>query len=139
MLQIQAHYRSQCQALVSALQQHLTPEECSYTIPTGGMFLWLTLHGLTGGENGRAKLTSEEVFKRLAAQGVVVVPGDDFHVQPQGDEWGSEGPVASDTEGVTRGLRDPCVRLTFAAASEEKMHEGIRRLAVGLRQMKSEL
>ena len=39
--QIQGHYRAQCRAIISAMREYVTPEDCTYVVPTGGMFLFL--------------------------------------------------------------------------------------------------
>ncbi len=86
----------------------------SYIKPTGGMFVWLNMN--TNNENVRNKPwvdSSEELFKKLAADGLIVVPGGDFKVNVP---W------------ENKPNHDLNIRLTFAAANKDKINEGIQRL-----------
>lgn len=98
--------------MISALEKEFTAEEVRYDIPDGGMFVWLTFPD-------SVKMSSEELFKVLAENEVIVVPGDDLSVY---------GAVASS---------GPSIRLTYAAASQEQIKEGIKRLAVGIKKIQS--
>ena len=75
------------------------PEEIKCTKPEGGMFLWATLP-----EN----LSSLHLFKLATAENVVFVPGRAFYVDGGGDNT---------------------LRLNFSNSDEEKIEEGIKRLA----------
>ena len=75
------------------------PEEIKCTKPEGGMFLWATLP-----EN----LSSLNLFKLATAENVVFVPGRAFYVDGGGDNT---------------------LRLNFSNSDEEKIEEGIKRLA----------
>jgi DNA-binding transcriptional MocR family regulator len=107
----QAHYKRQRDYMVSALKKYLTPSQVAYNVPTGGMFIWLKFLGKNVPGSG-------QLFKDLAAAGVITVPGGDFStLEPKGE--------------------DPSiVRLTFAAASQENIDEGIKRIASGLNNLK---
>ena len=99
--------------LISSLQEEFTAEEVSYNIPDGGMFVWLTFPD-------KVKMSSEELFKALAENEVIVVPGDDLSVF---------GNVS--TSG-------PSIRLTYAAASPEQLKQGAKRLAAGIKRILAE-
>lgn len=63
-------YRTQAQAMVSAMEEFFPPN-VSYTRPDGGMFLWVTL------PQGMSAL---ELFPRVLEEKVAFVPGDPFFV-----------------------------------------------------------
>ena len=75
------------------------PEEIQCTKPEGGMFLWATLP-----EN----LSSLHLFKLAMEENVVFVPGRAFYVDGGGDNT---------------------LRLNFSNSDQEKIEEGIKRLA----------
>jgi 2-aminoadipate transaminase len=75
------------------------PEEIKCTKPEGGMFLWVTLP-----EN----LSSLHLFKLAAKENVAFVPGRAFYIDGGGENT---------------------LRLNFSNSDEEKIEEGIKRLA----------
>jgi 2-aminoadipate transaminase len=75
------------------------PREIKCTKPDGGMFLWVTLP-----EN----LSSLHLFKLATQENVAFVPGRAFYVDGGGDNT---------------------LRLNFSNSDEEKIEEGIKRLA----------
>ena len=75
------------------------PEEIKCTKPEGGMFLWVTLP-----EN----LSSLDLFKLATKENVAFVPGKAFYVDGGGDN---------------------SLRLNFSNSDQEKIEEGIKRLA----------
>jgi 2-aminoadipate transaminase len=79
------------------------PAHVRWNAPHGGMFLWATT-----GEG----IDTEELFERAVRDGVVFVPGRPFH--PNRD-------------------RGDGMRLNFSAMSEERIAEGIARLARAVR------
>lgn len=93
-------YRERRDVMLGALQEFF-PEECTWTRPQGGLFLWVTLP---------AGLCCAELFKTALEENVAFVPGDCFYAVPD--------------EISTRQLR-----LNFSNAKPEKIREGIRRLA----------
>ena len=97
--------------MCAALTKHLNPQDVHFELPDGGMFVFLKLRP------GFVKIASDELFKVLAANGVIVVPGNDFMVP------------CSTTQEVTAGMT---VRLSYAATQPELIHEGVQRLARGL-------
>lgn len=91
-------YKIQCDAMITAMQKHF-PENIHYTIPEGGMFLWVTL------PKGKSAL---ELFEIAIKEKVAFVPGDPFYV---------------DEENVNT------LRLNYSCENETTIEEGIRRLA----------
>jgi len=75
------------------------PQEIKYTKPEGGMFLWVTLP---------EKVSSSHLFKLAMEENVAFVPGKAFYVDGGGDNT---------------------LRLNFSNSDEEKIEEGIKRLA----------
>ncbi len=84
---------------------------CSYDVPSGGMFLWLTFHNL-------GNITSFDLFRKLAEAGVICVPGDDFLV-PDVNAVIGRGSSSN---------RELCLRVTFAAATPAQIRTGIEKL-----------
>ena len=84
------------------------PEEIECTKPEGGMFLWATLP-----EN----LSSLNLFKLATAENVVFVPGRAFYVDGGGDNT---------------------LRLNFSNSDENKIEEGIKRLAKVIKRVLAE-
>ena len=75
------------------------PENIKFTIPKGGMFTWVTLN------EGQSSL---ELFNKAIAKNVAFVPGDPFYV--------NEHNVNT-------------LRLNYTNATQERIEEGIKRLA----------
>ncbi len=84
------------------------PEEIKCTKPEGGMFLWITLP---------EKLSSMELFSRAIKENVAFVPGIPFYVGGGGENT---------------------LRLNFSNSDEEKIEEGINRLAVIIKKVIAE-
>ncbi len=93
--------------MLESLNKYM-PEEVSYTLPKGGLYIWLNLP---------KGLSSRELYYRAIGRGITFVPGDIFL------------PEARLSEGL---------RLSFAQISEEKIEEGIRKLAECIREFISE-
>jgi 2-aminoadipate transaminase len=93
-----ALYQERCEALLAALAEFM-PAGVSWTTPTGGFFVWLTLpEGID---------TYPLLYKGIDA-GVVFVPGAAFTA--------AEGPSNK-------------LRLAFSSATPENLREGVKRLA----------
>jgi len=75
------------------------PEEIKFTRPEGGMFLWITLP---------ESLSSLHLFVLAKTENVAFVPGGAFYIDGGGDNT---------------------LRLNFSNSDEEKIEEGIKRLA----------
>ncbi|MDP8971130.1 MAG: PLP-dependent aminotransferase family protein [Actinomycetota bacterium] len=95
-------YRGRCETMLDGLAEEL-PDGCSWSVPTGGFFVWLRLpEGLD---------TGELLAKALGAR-VAYVPGSAFY---------------ADGSGVNE------LRLSFCYPPPERIREGVRRLAEVLR------
>lgn len=131
--QIQLHYRNQRDVMISALDSHFNknPAEKSksmvvtYNKPTAGMFIWLEIH------NGPS---SEDIFKKLAAAGVITVPAGSFVVKSLSADNNNSSVLGLNlgSPAFIEETDPPIVRLTYAASSAEQMRTGIQRLAEGL-------
>lgn len=97
-----AFYSKQCGFMLSALDNFM-PENVSWTIPKGGMFVWLTISNCICAQSLlELSLSSNNITK------VAFVPGSAFY---------SENPNSN------------TLRLSFATVSEEKIILGIKHLA----------
>ncbi|QYZ79451.1 PLP-dependent aminotransferase family protein [Methanofollis formosanus] len=102
---LDAHVREICRvygrhsALMAALIDDLFPDGVVRTDPDGGMFLWVTLP---------PDLSSMTLFERALAERVAILPGLPFYVDGGGERT---------------------VRLNFSNADEERITEGMHRLA----------
>ncbi|DAC72298.1 MAG TPA: aminotransferase [Thermoplasmata archaeon] len=91
-------YRHKRDVMIKALEEYF-PEGAKWTVPGGGMFLWVTLP-----KNVNTRL----MFKRAVAKKVAYVVGDAFY--PDSSNYNS-------------------MRLNFSYADDDVMREGIKRLA----------
>lgn len=92
-------FRKRRDAMLAALQRFL-PGRFQYETPQGGLFLWLKLPG---------KLSADQLLPLAIREGVDFMPGSAFFLNPaDGAGW---------------------LRLNFAVQPEDKIAEGIRRLA----------
>lgn len=71
---IRAAYGRQRELMVAMIEE-LFPDEIHFTLPEGGMFLWITL------PEGASAMA---LFEAAARRNVVFVPGDPFHVDGRG-------------------------------------------------------
>jgi 2-aminoadipate transaminase len=95
-------YASRAKAMMDALRAELG-DAVEFTVPHGGLFLWVRLTGKGG------KLADANVLAQKAIEaGVAFVPGAPFF---------SQNPDLS------------TLRLSFATADEDKIREGVARLA----------
>ncbi len=90
-------YKKQAQAMMDAMDKYFPPT-VKYTVPKGGMFLWVTL------PDGVSAL---DLFPKAKEKKVVFVPGDPFYIG---------------TKNVN------AMRLNYTNADCETIEEGIRRL-----------
>jgi len=102
---IRRAYRARRDAMLAALAREMPPG-VSWTRPTGGMFLWLTL---PPGADAAALLV-----RAIAEARVAFVPGRAFHADGSGANT---------------------LRLNFTLADEARIAEGVARLGTLLRQM----
>lgn len=92
-------YRVRCQAMLEEMAAELPPA-CSWSDPTGGMFVWARLP---------EGMDTRELLPKAVSARVAYVPGAAFYAD--GDAGTAE------------------LRLCFSFADEERIREGIRRLA----------
>lgn len=105
-------YRHKRDVIMQALEREFSDlPGASWTAPTGGLFVWLTLEGIDTGPRGSLVAAALE-------QGVMYVPGEFGHV-PDASGW----------------LRNNECRLCFGVATPEQIAEGIRRLRVAAGQV----
>lgn len=97
----QSAYRERRDAMIAGLEQHLPPG-CSWTVPAGGFFVWMTV---PEGVNTKAMLP------RAVTARVAYVSGTGFYA----DGFGSRQ-----------------MRLSFCYPTPERIQEGVRRLAAVL-------
>jgi 2-aminoadipate transaminase len=91
-------YRHKRDVMVKALTEYF-PKEAKWTVPGGGMFLWVTLP-----KNVNTRL----MFKRAVAKKVAYVVGDAFY--PDSSNYNS-------------------MRLNFSYSDDDVIREGVKRLA----------
>ena len=100
---IKEGYRRQRELMIAMIEETFPPE-VHFTLPEGGMFLWLTLP---------RGLSAMSLFEAAQAQNVVFVPGHPFYVDGGGHNT---------------------LRLNFSNTDEAKIEEGMKRLARALRE-----
>lgn len=97
-------YGRQCIAMIESLKRHF-PENVEYTLPEGGMFLWVTLP---------KGISAMELFQEAIKQDVAFVPGDPFYTN-------SKEIVST-------------LRLNFSCVDEQAIEKGIARLGATIRE-----
>jgi 2-aminoadipate transaminase len=101
---IRALYKSQCEAMLAALQRELAGTGITWNQPTGGMFLWLKLP---------AHMNSIDLLPKAVERNVAFVPGAAFYADhPQHNT----------------------LRLSFVTASVEQINIGVAALAAVLKE-----
>lgn len=91
-------YRHKRDIMIKALEEFF-PKDVKWTVPHGGMFLWVTLP---------KNINTRLMFKRALAKKVAYVVGDAFF--PDSSNYN-------------------CMRLNFSYSDDENIREGIKRLA----------
>ena len=106
---LRTRYAAKRDAMLAALDEHLgdfAPGETSWTHPTGGLYVYLTLpEGIDTGREGR-------LFDEALAEGVLYVPGEYCYAPDP-----------------ARSAPRNSMRLSFGVADEEAIREGIARLS----------
>jgi DNA-binding transcriptional MocR family regulator len=97
----QSAYRERRDALVAGLEQHMPPG-CSWTVPAGGFFVWMTVP---------EGVDTKAMLPRAVTARVAYVSGTGFYA----DGFGSRQ-----------------MRLSFCYPTPERIQEGVRRLAAVL-------
>jgi 2-aminoadipate transaminase len=101
---IRALYKSQCEAMLAALQRELSGSSIQWNQPSGGMFLWLTLP---------PHMNSIDLLPKAVERNVAFVPGAAF--------------FADNAQHNT-------LRLSFVTASVDQINIGIAALAQVIRE-----
>ena len=101
---IRALYKSQCHAMLEALQKEMAGLDVVWNTPDGGMFLWVRLP---------EGISAVELLPKAVDKGVAFVPGAAFYAD-QADPR--------------------TLRLSFVTASVEQIHIGIAALAQAIRE-----
>jgi len=96
-------YRRRAEAMDRAMREHF-PEGASWTVPSGGLFMWVTLP---------ESIDGDELFVAANERGVLIGRGSLFHVGGGGRNT---------------------LRLTFSSANEEQIRSGIAILGELLQQ-----
>jgi len=105
-------YGERRDVMLAALKEHF-PSGTTWTYPKGGLFLWVTLP---------AGMSCQKLFEAALKENVAFVPGDPFYAPNGASEEGSLH-----------------FRLNFSNAKPEQIREGIRRLAVAVKQQMEQL
>ncbi|MCB9009102.1 MAG: PLP-dependent aminotransferase family protein [Ardenticatenaceae bacterium] len=101
---IRTAYKQQRETMVAMIEECFPPE-VTFTLPEGGMFLWVTLP---------PQLSAMDLFEAASKQNVVFVPGAPFHVDGTGGNT---------------------LRLNFSNTTAEKIEVGMTRLVQAIKQM----
>jgi 2-aminoadipate transaminase len=97
-------YRSRRDAMLDALHEHM-PSSVSWTVPQGGLFLWVRTSD---------QIDTREFMKKSIAAKVAYVPGFAFYPGGQGGEHS--------------------MRMNFSYSNEETINEGIYRLGLAMKE-----
>lgn len=100
-------FRKRRDAMVKAIHHYLPTKVC-FDVPSGGLFIWLRLPD---------SMSADELLPLACKEGVAFVPGKFF--------------FTDDTDGTD------WMRLNFASQPVEDIDEGMRRLGVAIRKMKT--
>lgn len=92
------YYANKCQSMLSALDKFM-PRGVTWTKPTGGMFIWVTLP---------SQIDTQELYFKALKENIAFVPGYIF--QPNGH-------------------KSSCLRLSYALPTLEQINTGIEKLA----------
>jgi DNA-binding transcriptional MocR family regulator len=109
--------------MVDALHSSFSKEICQFTVPKGGMFIFLTFPTL--------KMSSHQLFETLTKYQLICVAGDEFFVSPvtnESLEAEEKGKNISESSSKHE-HRIPTLRLTYAAATPDQMKFGIDKLS----------
>ncbi|MBW3698366.1 valine--pyruvate transaminase [Vibrio sp. T187] len=102
---IKPHYKQKSQRAVELLQQAIDDPRFRIHKPEGAIFLWLWFDELP--------ITTMELYDRLKARGVLIVPGEYFFIGQQEDNWAHT---------------HQCLRMNYVQP-DDAMHKGIEIIA----------
>jgi valine--pyruvate aminotransferase len=106
---IKPFYQARCEQAVTWLKEAVDDERLRIHLPEGAIFLWLWFEGLS--------ITTSELYEKLKAEGLLVVPGKYFFPGQQGQNDHGES----------------CLRMNYVQ-SEADLRKGIDILARVLKQ-----
>ena len=105
---IRALYKSQCEAMLAALDKEFAGLGVTWNKPAGGMFLWLRLPG---------DMRAVDLLPKAVDRGVAFVPGSAFYAdEPQHNT----------------------LRLSFVTASVQQIETGVAALAAAIGEMRAD-
>jgi 2-aminoadipate transaminase len=111
---VQNVYRVHRDRMVAALKRELP--EVSMTIPHGGYYVWLKFPD---------DVDTDILAKRADALGATIIPGSKF--------FAGQRPASSKNPGPPKNY----VRLAYTHASPDEIDEGVKRIALALKSMRS--
>lgn len=95
---LKTEYKKKCDTMIKAMKEYF-PKEVKFTIPEGGMFLWVELP---------ERVNTSELLDDALEAGVAYIPGSSFFADASGKNT---------------------MRLNFTSVSEEQIAKGIKNLA----------
>ncbi len=98
-------YRERSQQTVQWFREAMGDLPFHIHKPEGAIFLWLWFEGLP--------ISSQVLYERLKARGVLVAPGQDFFIGIDGEDWPH---------------RDECIRVSYAQDAD-KVQAGVKIIA----------
>jgi DNA-binding transcriptional MocR family regulator len=107
--------------MVDALHSSFSKDICQFTVPNGGMFIFLTFPTL--------QMSSHQLFETLTKYQLICVAGDEFYVSPVTNESLQAEEKGKNISSLTKQHRIPTLRLTYAAATPDQMKLGIEKLS----------
>jgi len=102
---IRTFYKSQADFMMTCMKQHF-PEQVSWIVPKGGMFIWVTLP---------SNLRADTLLEQAMARNVLFVPGQNFYASPG--------------QGINT------LRMNFSNPSKEEITKGIKIMGDLIRDM----
>ena len=97
-------YKPKLDTMLGALAKHM-PEEVKWSVPTGGMFIWLTLP---------RRIDTKQIFNTVIDHNVSYVIGQPFHCDGSGTNT---------------------LRLNYSFPGIEQIETGIERLAAAVKEV----
>ena len=118
LIHIRMQYTARRNTILSACTAYLPTEVMSWTPPMAGMFHWMQVDFRKHPDypTKSVETIEEEIFLRVIEHGALVMRGSWFYADPE------------------EGHDTLFFRATYAAAAEEKIEEGIRRLGEAVRE-----
>jgi len=109
---VRPYYEEKAKRAVAQLQEEIGRHvPMKIHMPEGALFLWLWFEGLP--------ISSQALYQRLKAKGVLVVSGHYFFPGMEGEKWNH---------------KNQCIRVTYAQ-DEETVSQGIRLIAEEVRKV----